>query len=717
MTFKLIRSALWCLAVFALFCSALQADEAPVLLWGSAPVKPGETVLLHGGNFGTSPRIELATPTGSRVVEPVSRSDSALMFTYPEDLTPSELRVRVVSDNGMSGYYALNAPDVWWTQGDWGDEASPGGWVRLFGRSIESPAGTPREFFLVGEDGAARPGIKSQEEVNRWSQRVFLADDIAEGVYRLAWIDDVTGETVTAAPFTVRAHQDVWKTDVFNIVDYGAVPNDGKDDTEAILKAADAVKVNGGGVLFVPRGRFCMTKSILLPPHSALRGVSQELSQIYWPDTDEPPLALVRGDHSFGVEDIFLTSGFHLGGIADDLKPEEYGAETQLPKGNITIRRLTMRLLYGEYVNSQLDKAQARLAVLHYQRALRLGGKFVRVVDSDIYAEASGAFEIDAEWAEFARNRVCRGTIIGWNGFRGSQLIFEDNHFGGANCTSFYGVPQMSENVYWGKNYNENTFDGNNRETLTGDCRTHFFLGRAAVNGSEISFDEDRIEDQTVDTWKRGVVQAAANHGVGQWRRVKNIEKKDGKFVVTVDRPWDIQPDETTVFYIGTCRGRFIYTENEVYDSTIALQLYGSMMEAVIADNITSRTGGYHADTMNGEVSWFIEMMNNTIKSGTAYRGPWNEVPARDAHIALSSNGYGFGPDDYSLLHSSLIRNCALLGNAYLEVAGPVADAVLEFNRVSDADLGERISGSSENIYQRGNVFQNVDKVMEKTER
>ena len=68
-----------------------------------------------------------------------------------------------------------------------------------------------------------------------------------------------------------------------------------------------------------------------------------------------------------------------------------------------------------------------------------------------------------AYWSNVSNNRFCRGNIIGWNGFSGQQLIFADNHLGGANCTSFYGLPEGSENIYWGNNYHENNFDGNNR--------------------------------------------------------------------------------------------------------------------------------------------------------------------------------------------------------------------------------------------------------------
>lgn len=43
---------------------------------------------------------------------------------------------------------------------------------------------------------------------------------------------------------------------IFDVSDYGAVPNDGKDDTEAIQKTVDAAGCNGGGIVSFPTGKF-----------------------------------------------------------------------------------------------------------------------------------------------------------------------------------------------------------------------------------------------------------------------------------------------------------------------------------------------------------------------------------------------------------------------------------------------------------------------------
>ena len=43
---------------------------------------------------------------------------------------------------------------------------------------------------------------------------------------------------------------------IFNITQYGAIPNDTISDKTAIQKAIDAANKNGSGIIFFPKGRF-----------------------------------------------------------------------------------------------------------------------------------------------------------------------------------------------------------------------------------------------------------------------------------------------------------------------------------------------------------------------------------------------------------------------------------------------------------------------------
>lgn len=703
--------------------------DAPVVIWASSPVQPGETVLIHGGNFGENPVIELTSGVKKQTVTPVSVSEASIMFVYPETWEPGIVSGIVKSGKLVSKPFQLNAPDVWWVHGDRGREASTRiGNLRLVGNCLAVPEKSAPQVSLHsvegGEQGKTIP-LKILR-YNRFSVETANWDEIQAGQYEVILAPTGNSLPVTVGKIRISEKKNEIPKEVFNVVDFGAIPNDGIDDTQAILKAVDQLKKNGGGVLFFPIGRFQMNQTIELPPYSILRGLGADYSQIYWPDTYEPPEALIKGTHSFEVSNIFLTCGNHKDGIVGNwpeprnpLTPEERAA---YKCGNISIINVTLRMLYSQYVNDNLDELKRRLPPLHYVRALRLGGENINVTGNDIYCAAGGVFEFSAYWSNISNNIFSRGNIIGWNGFSGQQLIFEGNHMGGANCISFYALPEGSENIYWGNNFQENTFDGNNRESFTGDLRIIVYLN-TVENITTTSFTTiigqgkqwvtpslfNTIGEVTspigkIYNWEKGAVQIAAGKGIGQFRRIKSIDGAK----IELESAWDITPDETSIITISSFRRRFIYTENKTDDSSIALQFYGSMIEGIIANNKTSRTGGFHGDTNRDMPNWFNQFFDNTIETGLAYRGPRNQVPAMDAHLGLIGIG-----SEYPVVRSCVIRNNELKCSAKLEVTGNIVDCLFEKNRVSNANVGATIDDAARNIVLRNNVFQGVYKPYE----
>jgi hypothetical protein len=58
----------------------------------------------------------------------------------------------------------------------------------------------------------------------------------------------------------------------YNVVDFGAVGDGVTDDTEAVQKALNAARGNGGGVVFMPAGTYKITASLFVPMGVTLRG-------------------------------------------------------------------------------------------------------------------------------------------------------------------------------------------------------------------------------------------------------------------------------------------------------------------------------------------------------------------------------------------------------------------------------------------------------------
>jgi hypothetical protein len=89
-------------------------------------------------------------------------TDQSLKFVVPATWRPGVFVYRVTAGGDSSQPALLNAPDPWWAQGDEGDAATPGGWLRVMGKSLA--VGGHSMARLEPEQGApidVQPGLAS----------------------------------------------------------------------------------------------------------------------------------------------------------------------------------------------------------------------------------------------------------------------------------------------------------------------------------------------------------------------------------------------------------------------------------------------------------------------------------------------------------------------------------------------------------------------------
>ena len=86
----------------------------------------------------------------------------------------------------------------------------------------------------------------------------------------------------------------------FNILDYGAVPDDGNDDTGAIAAAIEASDPNAGEDIFIPAGVFHIASGLTIPSYCTVTGAGSGTSVIeYIGSEQEAMLSLTAAE---GVE-------------------------------------------------------------------------------------------------------------------------------------------------------------------------------------------------------------------------------------------------------------------------------------------------------------------------------------------------------------------------------------------------------------------------------
>ena len=688
--------------------ASLRAD-APAVMWASYPVGAGDHVLVHGGAWGKDVRV---VTDGGKTCPATVLSDTGLVFPFPAD-SERIVEGRVVSDAGKSAPFALNAPTPWWLQGDAGDSSTPGGTLRIFGRSLapygKAATGTPR--VLLGDRELAL------EKTDVWSLDARVPSDMPPGRYAVKIRNGLAGGRgwYDAGTWEVAAPRAVWKDDRFDVEDFGAESNDDASDSDAFDAAMAAAAANGGGTVFVPAGRFVLTRTLVIPPHVLLKGEDRALAQICWPDTMDPPPNLIEGTHSFGIHDLFISSGQYRNGIVANT---EIGRSGQMDSRrgttthDVSLRRLRVKLVSDQWRDSKpgdfLPRYTMRGDGIIVRNCLR-----AEIVDCDIYCDKDAQRTLFFNFTgDCIRMADCRINGTGWAIFGGDRCIFENNTAN--NCT--YSISSVCRRMFWSRNRQTDLYT-NNREAVTHDGAKTAFRARrygeqgcasGVVDGTRV-----RLVYPPDIAWKSGTnyaewvgseLQVVDGRGAGQTRTVTAMK---GYEELEIDRPFDVAPDASSLFVIVAERKHLIYVDNDTEDAATAIQLYGGATDCVLARNRCRRAGGFQGSgrDYHGIITcWFVQFFGNVVEEGNGHRGA----------IGTGWRGAGgsvigaFPPNvKWPLSQSYVCRDNEIRSNGSIFVS--VKNALVERNTVRRSDVGIASRRYQDTMFVANNVFDRVD--------
>lgn len=692
--------------------AAPASASGPAVFWVSDPVQPGEVVLVEGANWGASPQVALSwlrddkpgepgagapAVQKSATVAPLQVNASSLKFLIPASWRPGVYSFVVTSGSGKTATQLLDDPDPWWQQGDWGKEASPGGWLRVFGKCLSLTGKA-----VVALKGAGKTVTLVPTQQNQWSLNVTLPATLAAGEYE-TWVHNGCGGAAgwkTAGTVTIRPHPPLWKPDLFEVRDYGAVGNDAFEDTTQIQAALDAAGRNGGGIVVIPRGRFQINATLLVPRLVLIRGAGPELTQLYWRDRVSPLDALIQGTNSFGVEDLTVVATNHIGGVVADpgSKP---GA------GNVFLRRLHVRLNRFEQV--QADEAGRRLLPMggqgtHGTYAIFAGGENVQVTDCELFSSRSPFGFTLLKHALIAGNRCFQGDTA--HGIGGEAVIFENNEVLGGPVARG-GYEYVEKNLYFANN-RIGSMALADAELFTTDGGNTAPVTLVAAEGNRFTLGEDVNWNMWTRNGSRGVALFITHGtGAGQYRYITSHQDRD----VELDRPWTVRPDGNSVIMLCPYFTRCMLVDNEFHDGTI-VQNFCWGMEWIYAGNKITRGGGIGNSGRGRVPNWYSQYFENEILVGSGMRGPWNDQPPTDSHLQVIGDG----------ARGAVFRRNVLHNNARIEItqlnfwAAPgegasspgVQDVVVDHNTIREADVGVSVEGRSAGVLLWANRFERV---------
>jgi hypothetical protein len=449
-----------------LMLAAAVASAAPVVWQVNDPVRPGETVVVFGDGFGTAPKVSLGRANDGAAGAPndlistrfafgggatlLQSSGQCLKVLITPDLRPGIFRLLIGDPTSKQGTttVTVNRPALWWSQLDSGQPGSKSLTLRLFGKNLAGPSA---QVYLKGPKSLALPIGKHGDT---WASSVSLPATLPAGHYQIFYHSGYGGPIGWSAPADlVLARPKAWPATAYNVRDFDADGSGSDDSTGAIQAALDKAGAAGGGVVFLPRGRYQCTTTLKLPRFVTLRGVSAAESALFWPDTPTPPEALVQGTNSFALENLTLYASNARHVIVGDTgeKPDA---------GNVRLWRVRARVdaYRGHITPEETDKRFRETLRISGGDTVRLGGDSIRITQCDLYGNGRALYLSRVRGGIVRGNQFYNGRH-GWYCISGSDgLIFEDNSItggdlmstgGGLNCLD---GSSYSQNVYYARN-------------------------------------------------------------------------------------------------------------------------------------------------------------------------------------------------------------------------------------------------------------------------
>ncbi|WP_198175430.1 glycosyl hydrolase family 28-related protein [Spirosoma telluris] len=412
-------------------------------------------------------------------VDKLQQHAQSVKFIIPDKEKEGVYSVRLTDDNnGTTGFY-LNAPKVNWVISEAGQKAVIGDYLRIQGKNLWRK-GYQGQVVLLSTDTRQVVRVDVDKVFDAYSVSVTIPKNTPAGEYWLYYHNGQGGKTAWSEPLTLTVSAqstNAWDKQVFNVTDYGAKGNGENNETAAFRAALDAAEKNGGGTIYIPRGRYKLTGELILPPYTMLKGESKELTQLFFSplnwDTGELPNSLITGTHHFAVKSLTIWASRAWGIILLTGPPSE--------QGNITLENLIVRqsaemsgMLYQ--IKANRDIVEAEIQSRWSQTGIILRGENIKLRNCDFNSSGMYTFFAVSGFIQHCKfTREGTGINQPYMLIHPKGLIFEDC-YKQADGYGYAASIDESRNLYEARNVIPFNYT-NDREAMTLDGGSGGYAG------------------------------------------------------------------------------------------------------------------------------------------------------------------------------------------------------------------------------------------------
>jgi hypothetical protein len=527
----------------------------------------------------------------------------------------------VKAGEAVSRPAAFGFPQLWWVHPD---TAAPGQDIRVFGKWLISNPYRPVSYaFLVPKGGGAP--VQAEVGLGRnpyYERTVRLPADLPAGEYQLFLHNGAGGPYGWSRPLAIQvARPQPWPQDVFNVKDYGAVGDGMADDTDALQKALAAAQAKGGGIVFLPPGKYVAHTHLIPGERVWLRGAGESLtiltvSERYGFSGTHPRTGkdsgLVVLPLRCGVSDMTFESQPPLAQVVFIRREPPYSIGE-----DVFVRRCTFRggqppWEPGKWRTSELpvmiDGPVKRLAITDCRFEGTPGGitghgtvwqgDFSRNVFRSQPLWGTDMLSIrhlhecavEDNLVEFAHRGLCFQDWRGWGSFHHNLIAGNAVHEIAArrdNASETYLLEGGS--THW-------------RGLATGAAADSL-----TVEGANWKPDEHQGR----------ILLITSGRGLGQYRFAKGNTATQ----LTLEQPWDVVPDKTSYCAVGEAFLENLLLDNADLNGDAAVQYWGCCLGNVLAGHISRNCQGLWYWTYENQDTYNVCAFNEAVNCRFLDRG------------------------------------------------------------------------------------------------
>jgi hypothetical protein len=473
----------------------------------------------------------------------------------------------VKNSDGFSKAWPVRAAQPWFV---YPEKANAGQQIRIFGRNIVA------KMVAIKPKSGGDPIFIDQLQGGRnaiYEAAVTLPNDLKPGDYSVYVHNGTCGTAGWGGPIdlTIQAKRKP-SINVLNVKSYGAKGNGIDDDTEAIRSALVKAGASGGGIVYVPTGRYAISKTLWVPSGVTLKGDGMHSSTLCV--TDDRPMTYDMPADILAKVPYWLNRSSTQNNAAPMVWMWDNTDVTDL---GFDDGPGVLYAVFAMHDNCHIIRCSMHCpATISYAAIVEFGSYGFTMKDCDIEAGAGALFMVHGphEQAYVGGNKVrCTRPGMENNIFIRSfdRSIVENNFASDAdrNFVSQAGHASGYHSILLGNTwYNNIPRRHNSGENMyeSGNSFWHGKIASATANTITVPntpfergpFVDTKAKEEAYATMNETFVLIVDGKGLGQYRKVVSYTPS----TLTLEKPWDIVPDSSTYITIGRAFVETLWVDN-----------------------------------------------------------------------------------------------------------------------------------------------------------